>query len=250
MKNQFLAAVGVLILSAGVAFTQETMPRQTAHSFKQQIQKSVAANYLLYLPEGYDAQGSQRWPLMLFLHGMGERGSNLQKVKVHGPPKLIAHGTNFPFLVVSPQCPLGTWWSTDVLEALLDEVTANYQVDTNRVYLTGLSMGGFGSFALALHAPERFAAVAPICGGGNPFPPHGFDTKRMAALKSLPFWVFHGGSDPVVSVAESERMVQALKRFGCEVKFTVYPGVGHDAWTQTYDNPELYTWLLAHVRKP
>jgi predicted peptidase len=121
-------------------------------------------------------------------------------------------------------------------------------VDTRRVYLTGLSMGGFGAFSLALRSPERFAAVAPVCGGGNPFPPHGFDKKRKAALQSLPFWVFHGDKDTAVALAESERMVAALKKQGCDVTFTVYPGVGHDSWTQTYNNPELYEWFLQHTR--
>ena len=109
-------------------------------------------------------------------------------------------------------------------------------------------MGGFGAWNLALEFPERFAAIAPVCGGGNPYYPNGLNTRRKAALKSLPFWAFHGDKDPSVALEESERMVKALKRFGCDVKFTVYPGVGHDSWTQTYNNPELYEWFLAHER--
>jgi predicted peptidase len=232
------------------AFGQDDMPRQTAQSFERPISRTVRAKYLRFLPKGYDAQSPRRWPLMLFLHGIGERGRDPWKVKAHGPPKVAETMTNFPFILVSPQCPNGEWWSNDVLEALLDEVIATHNVDTGRVYLTGSSMGGFGAFALALCAPERFAAVAPVCGGGTPFPPMGFDARRKAALQALPFWVFHGDQDTAVPLEESERMVKALKKFGCEVKFTVYPGVGHDAWTRTYENPELYEWFLSHRRAP
>jgi len=133
--------------------------------------------------------------------------------------------------------------------ALLDELLANHRVDPERVYLTGLSMGGYGTWSLALAAPERFAAVVPICGGGDPIKLLLADPRRAQALKSLPIWAFHGAKDPVVKLEESERMVDALKRFGCsEVQLTVYPEAGHDAWTQTYENPKLYDWLLAHRR--
>jgi len=225
-------------------------PKQTAQVLDRAISKRAKADYLLFLPEGYSARSSKRWPLILFLHGIGERGTDPWKVAVHGPPKVAERLTNFPFIVVSPQCPNGEWWSNEVLTALLDEVTAKYKVDSGRVYLTGLSMGGFGAWNLALAFPERFAAVAPICGGGNPYLPTAYNAKRKAALKSLPFWVFHGDKDPAVALGESERMVDGLKKFGCDVKFTVYPGVGHDSWTQTYSNPALYEWFLEHERKP
>ena len=222
--------------------------KQTAQLLARNKAEKIKVNYLLYLPDEYKARSSKRWPLIFFLHGMGERGSDPWQVKVHGPPKVAEKMTNFPFIVVSPQCPNGEWWSNQILAALLDEVVVRYRVDTNRLYLTGLSMGGFGAWNLALEFPERFAAVAPVCGGGNPYYPNGFNTRRKAALKLLPFWAFHGDKDPSVALEESERMVKALKRFGCDVKFTVYPGVGHDSWTQTYNNPELYDWFLAHER--
>lgn len=236
------------LFSAHVALSQDAMPKQTAQTFSTKVRRELGVQYLLSLPSGYRAKGDTTWPLLVFLHGMGERGKDLRKVKVHGPPKLIDQGTNFPFVVVSPQCPLGQWWSVETLDALLDDVLVRYRVNSNRVYLTGISMGGFGSFDWALHSPERFAAVAPICGGGNPFTPHGYDSRRAAALKSLDFWVFHGGADPVVPVAESKRMVEGLKRFGCRTELTVYPGVEHDSWTQTYENPKLYAWFLTHAR--
>ena len=224
-------------------------PKQTARVAALTISKKVKPSYLLFLPDGYSTKSSPRWPLIFFLHGIGERGSDPWKVKVHGPPKVAEKMTNFPFIVVSPQCPDGEWWSNEILGALLDEVMAKYKVDPARVYLTGLSMGGFGAWSLALEFPERFAAVAPLCGGGNPYYANAYSADRKAALKSLPFWAFHGDQDASVALSESERMVNALKKFGCDVKLTVYPGVGHDCWTRTYNNPELYEWFLEHERK-
>ena len=146
-----------------------------------------------------------------------------------------------PFIVVSPQSP-GGGWNNEVLINLLDETEKNYSVDTDREYLTGLSMGGFGTWALATENPNRFAAIAPICGGGQAF--------RVRRIKDVPVWVFHGAKDPVVPVKSSQDMVDALKAAGApEVKFTIYPEAMHDSWTETYDNPELYTWFLAHKRQ-
>jgi len=221
--------------------------KQTAQTLNEKISKPARAKYLLFLPDDYESKAAH-WPLILFLHGIGERGADPWKVKVHGPPKVAENMTNFPFIVVSPQCPNGQWWSNEILTALLDDVITRYKIDTNRVYLTGLSMGGFGAWSLALEYPERFAAVAPICGGGNPYYPNAYTGARKAALKALPFWAFHGDKDPAVALSESERMVSALKKFGCDVKLTVYPGVGHDCWTETYNNPALYEWFLAHQR--
>jgi len=215
---------------------------QQSRSFARVIQKQVSANYLLFLPQGYGEDPARRWPLILFLHGAGERGSDLSLVKRHGPPRLAEERPgDFPFIIVSPQCPEGQTWDVDTLLALLDEVCDQYAVDEDRVYLTGLSMGGMGSFALALAAPQRFAAVAPICGAGNPL-------QVRPEHARLPFWVFHGEADDVVPAALSAQMVQALQAVGAPVRFTLYPGVGHDSWTQTYAKPELYQWFLQHRR--
>jgi predicted peptidase len=200
---------------------------------------TVKLKYWLQLPSDYETQ--EEWPVLLFLHGAGERGEDLDRVKVHGPPKLIASGKAMPFIVVAPQCPTGRWWEPFELAALLDDIEQQYKVDKKRIYVTGLSMGGFGTWALAAYQPNRFAAIAPICGGGEPF---------MTRLYShVPTWAFHGDQDNVVPLERSERMVEALKRAGGDVKFTVYPGVGHDSWTETYDNEELYEWLLQHENK-
>ena len=221
-------------------------PGQTAQKFHLERKQVLAANYLLFLPVGYGADPAKRWPLILFLHGAGERGTNVWLVAKHGPPKIGAAATNFPFIVVSPQCPEGQIWSNDLLLALLDEIESKYAVDPHRVYLTGLSMGGFGTWSLGLSHPERFAAIAPMCGGGEFITPLLAD---KAALAALPVWAFHGAKDPVVPVEESERMVKLLKKSGVrEVKLTVYPEAQHDCWTQSYANPELFDWFLQHAR--
>ncbi len=219
---------------------------QQALTLERQITRTVRLGYLLYLPKDYAADPSRRWPLILFLHGAGERGNDLEQVKIHGIPK-VAERLGLPFIAISPQCPPDTWWSdhVDALDLLLDDVTANYAVDTARVYLTGLSMGGFGTWHLATIFPERFAAIAPICGGGAWFA--GFPA-RAALLKSTPVWAFHGARDPVVPLDETQKLVDVLREAGGDVRLTVYPEAGHDAWSETYDNPELYTWFLAHRR--
>lgn len=215
---------------------------QEHRAFERVIEKRVGARYLLFLPRGYGEDPRRRWPLILFLHGAGERGGDLTLVKRTGLPRLLDERPgDFPFIVVSPQCPEGQVWDVDTLSALLDEVCAAHAVDEDRVYVTGLSMGGMGTFALALATPHRFAAAAPVCGWGNPLvvrPEHA----------RLPFWVFHGELDDKVPVAMSAQMVAALQAVGAEVRFTVYPGVAHDAWTPTYADPELYQWFLQHRR--
>ena len=196
----------ILLLPLLLAFTacthlknSTTMTNgQTAQKFQIERKQVLAADYLLFLPEGYDAASGKRWPLILFLHGAGERGSDIWMVAKHGPPKIDTTETNFPFIVVSPQCPAGRGWSDDALLALLDDVENKYLVDTHRVYLTGLSMGGFGVWSIGISHPERFAALAPICGGGSFITVYLANEDNHAALTSLPIWAFHGAKDPVV----------------------------------------------------
>jgi predicted peptidase len=207
-------------------------------SAQRAVKKSSGYNYLLFLPQQYEKQGA--WPLILFLHGAGERGSDLEQVKVNGLPGMVEEREDFPFIVVSPQCPRGYYWSTALLISLLDEIESNYKVDPARIYLTGISMGGYGAWQLAIDAPGRFTALAPVCGGGNP--------NEVKKIKNLPIWVFHGGKDRIVPISESETMVNALKSAGGNVLFTVYPDAGHDSWTETYRNPELYEWFMKHRR--
>jgi predicted peptidase len=228
------------LLLPTLAFAADTPPArvQTENHFEAQVKVTAKIDYLLFLPQGYE-ESKKTWPLMLFLHGAGESGTDLSKVKVHGPPKVVETKLDFPFILVSPQSA-GRGWNSDTLTALLDDVVRKNRVDPRRIYLTGLSMGGFGTWSLAAAHPEKFAAIVPICGGGNTA-----DAKKLAAL---PIWVFHGAKDPTVPVQRSREMVEAIKAAGGNVKYTEYPEAKHDCWTETYDNPELYKWLLAQQR--
>lgn len=213
---------------------------QHPQSFEKPVMITLGMRFLLYLPKGYDQQDARKWPLIVFLHGSGERGDDIEKVKVHGPPKLVAAGQDFPFIIVSPQAPRNTIWNSETLNILLDELIARLPVDVERIYLTGLSLGGHATWSIAAARPERFAAIAPVCGAG--------DVQTACRLKNLPIWAFHGKKDSVVSLKDDQDMVDAVKACGGDVKFTVYPGVGHDSWTETYANPALYQWFLQHQR--
>lgn len=198
----------------------------------------VEMSYLVYQPEDYDQKES--WPLLVFLHGSGERGDDLELLKKHGPPKLIAEGKQFPFIVVSPQCPTDRTWEPIELSALLDDVTKSYKVDPDRICITGLSMGGFGTWELAAFAPSRIAAIAPICGGG--------EVHWTRRFKDVPTWAFHGAKDKGVPVERSQVLIDAMIKQGGTPKLTIYPEAEHDSWTETYNNPEFYEWLLAQRR--
>lgn len=231
-------AFGLFVFLTTSIYSQQEM--LSTHSFQKEIKKTLEAKYLLYLPANYGSSDST-FPIVLFLHGAGERGTDLEKVKVHGLPKLINQGNEFPFIVVSPQCKENALWNTDILIALLDEIEATYRIDSNRIYVTGLSMGGNGTWSLALAQPDRFAAIAPVCGWNMP--------SDACRLKDMPIWVFHGAKDNVIPIQSSEFMVERLKSCGSEVKFTIYPEANHDAWTETYNNDELYKWFLQQSLK-
>jgi len=204
------------------------------------LENGQSIRYLLYLPKEYETKQG-KWPLMLFLHGRGESQGPLSTVKKWGPPRLIEHGVSFPYVVVSPQCPPAPEsWSNPrqqaLLVALLDHITQSLRIDTDRVYLTGLSMGGFGSWRLAADHPERFAAVVPICGGGQP--------SYAERLKWLPIWVWHGTADPTVPLQRSSEMVEAIKKAdSTTIRFTTIEHVGHNSWEAAYATPDLYHWL-------
>jgi predicted peptidase len=219
------------------------MDRAWWAGLKKKIGEPVI-KHLIYLPPAYDKAPDQQWPLVLFLHGKGERGDNLDQIKEAALPSRLEYDNGFrrqfPAIVVAPQCPAGEWWSTNELAALLDEVQGKYRIDPNRVYVTGMSMGGYGTWALATAFPDRFAAIAPVCGGGDP--------AEFERLAHMPIWAFHGRKDDIVPYAESQRMITLLETVGADVKLTTYPNARHDAWTETYANPELYTWLFSHTR--
>ena len=220
--------------------------KQTAYTFIDRAAGGLRLRYLLYLPDGYYEQTDQRWPLVLFLHGRGQRGDDVNQVREHGLPVRLDSSDDFPFIAISPQCPLSHEWPdlVNTLGRLVDTAVVNLPVDPERVYLTGLSMGSRGGWLLAVEHPDRFAALALICGR---IPTPDF-LERVPVLKDKPIWVFHGAKDPVVPVENSEQIVATLKAAGGEPKLTIYPDADHDSWTAAYNTAELYEWLLTQRR--
>lgn len=256
MQNRFIFFLAFLLSVGSVNAQSKPQDKmQTPQKFSREITKTVKADYLISFPKNYDAKAKDGSPLILFLHGAGERGNDVWRGSIHGPSKYATQNPDFPFILVTPLCPGDEVWSNEVLLSLLDEVIAKHNVDEKRIYLTGLSMGGYGTWNLGLAHAKRFAAIAPICGGGERIEillaARGYaGPVKIDDLRALPIWVFHGAKDTVVPLEESERMIKALKEAKCEnVKLTVYPEAQHDSWTETYNNPELYKWFLSHQRK-
>ncbi|MBI5565558.1 MAG: prolyl oligopeptidase family serine peptidase [Chloroflexi bacterium] len=211
------------------------------------VTQSFTMGFLLYLPRAYGQDPAQTWPLILFLHGSSENGADPAMVAATGLPELLIGDADYPFIVVSPQAPEDVvWWGAELdrVAALLDYVQANFAVNPRREYLTGLSMGGFGAWAMTIRYPDRFAAVAPIAGGWNS--ENDSIPRNICALKDMPIWVFHGEQDDIVLPKKSQLMVDALKKCGSDVKFTLYPATDHRAsWALAYDDSALFEWLLA-----
>lgn len=205
--------------------------QQSAHIFEDM-------NYWLYRPAG-DAPP----PVMLFLHGSGERGTDADLVLKHGLPRLIHEGKDFPFLVVSPQCPSDVWWHdvADTVMALFDHALASETVDSKRIYLTGLSMGGGGTWYIGAHHPTLFAAAVPVCGTMPP----GFP-DAVCAMKDVPVWAFHGAKDETVPAQNSYVISEKLRECGGSARLSIYPEADHNVWDQVYDDPMVYDWLWAH----
>ncbi|MEM6325654.1 MAG: prolyl oligopeptidase family serine peptidase [Bacteroidota bacterium] len=199
---------------------------------------SASGEAVVSLPVGYADEPEREWPLLVFLHGAGERGDSLARVNVHGPVAERQAGRDLPFVIVAPQVPADGRWTVGRVVATMDAALDAYQIDPDRVYLTGLSMGGYGTWEAIERIPDRIAAAVPICGGGNPI--------GLAAAREVPVWAFHGAMDPVVPISASVAMVGRLRSAGGNVRFAVYPDAGHDAWTETYANPAVYEWLLSH----
>jgi predicted peptidase len=234
----FMAAATLTLANA----VEPTAGQQVEQELKTENGKSIS--YLLYLPKEYGAKQTN-WPVMLFLHGRGESFGPLSLVKKWGPPRIAERGEDLGYILVSPQCPAKESWQQpaqqELLNKLLDHVLAQFQADKDRVYLTGLSMGGYGSWRLAADHPERFAAVVPICGAGK--------TEDAAKLKSMPIWVFHGTDDKSVPFKRSEEMVKAIKEAGStSIRFTTLEYIGHNSWEAAYATPELYEWLNKQKR--
>ena len=226
-----------MVLSLGILADEPAAGRQVEQKLDLPDGRSVS--YLLYLPAEYRANEG-KWPVMLFLHGRGESYGPLSLVKKWGPPQMLDRGEALPYIVVSPQCPGEESWAQEKQQAglvsLLDHIAGTYRVDSERVYLTGLSMGGYGSWRLAADHPDRFAAVIPICGAGK--------TEDAEKLKALPIWVFHGTEDSAVPFQRSTEMVDAIVAAGGKkIRFTTMEHVGHNSWSAAYATPEIYGWL-------
>lgn len=216
------------------------------HRFETQLIRQVEMPYLLYLPPEYDQQDT--WPLLLFLHGGGERGSDLNLLFNHGIPRLIHEGQQFPFIIAAPQCDMAHRWSDqiDAVAALLESLLIAHKADRHRVYLTGMSQGGCGAWHLAMHYRHLFAALVPVC-GYRPYT-YGYVEKSLP-LRDLPIWAFHGVRDEIVHVSETEKMVAALREHDAQVCYTPLPEANHRlCWEYAYALPELYEWLLKQSR--
>jgi len=212
---------------------------EQAQRFSAVVHKRVRLRYLIWTPR-QAVRPAKGWPLLFFLHGSGERGDDLSRVKAHGPPKYAAAGADHPFVLVAPQVPEGLAWDSDALEALRAHLVRRLPVDANRVLMTGLSMGGIGTWNYAVDYPDRLAGIAPVSGTG--------DSDRAARVAQLPIWAFHGARDDAVPIAGEQEMVDAVRAAGGNVRFTVYPDIGHNAWEQAYADPQLHEWLLAQRR--
>jgi predicted peptidase len=205
---------------------------------EEQTMVTEKLQYYLYFPKDYEEKQNRSFPLLLFLHGGGESGDSLPALTKNGPPKMLVEGKQFPFLVLAPQNPhKKQWWNVRAVMQLLDTIVAHNRVDPKRIYLTGLSRGGSAAWELAVQYPDRFAAMAVVC-GMTPVPYASWINKKM------PIWVFHGTEDNSIPFSESEEMVNELKRIGYDVTFTVYEGVGHDSWIQAYQTEALYDWFM------
>ena len=212
------------------------------HTFDEKVEMPVKLDYLLHTPKGYQ-DSKKEFPLIVFLHGAGERGTDLSKVVTHGPLQYIKAGSEINAVILAPQCPEDVYWQPHEIAALVKKVIKENRIDSNRVYLTGLSMGGYGVWATGGEYPELFAALAPVCGAiYRPI------YRNISHIKNMPIWVFHGALDDVVLPENSNNMVKALKEAGSDVKYTIYPFANHNSWTETYNNPEFYDWLLSQKK--
>lgn len=233
------AGAGLGLVACGTAPATGPVQRQQALSWElaDAEGRKRALRFWLHLPKGYRADGAA-WPLVVFLHGSGERGADLDLVKVHGPPKQVEQGQDLPFVLVSPQLDADRrFWDPLELHTLRAALLAQLHVDPQRVTVTGLSLGGHGAWHWAARFPDTLAAIAPVCGFGRP--------ADACALKQVPVRAYHGAVDSVVPLRAQQAMVDAHRACGGRVDFIVYPGVDHNSWDPAYADPALVPWLLA-----
>lgn len=212
------------------------------HTEAQNIDKKVRYNYLTFLPENYDSLSSELLPVIFYLHGRSVSGTDINRIKRYGLPYFLDKGKKLDFIVVAPQCPWGkNWASENWFDTIYAEISEQHRIDPSRVYLTGMSLGGFGTWELANRYPHIFAAIAPLCGGAK--------DEWAENLTHLPIWVFHGAKDKLVSVVRSDRMVEALKAHEAPVVYSRLAGKGHDIH-RVYNDDNLYEWFKSFTRRP
>jgi predicted esterase/DNA-binding beta-propeller fold protein YncE len=214
---------------------------------QQEVYDPSTLNYLLFRPLETRAAVNGKYPLIISLHGIGDGGTELWTVKHEGLPRILDGMNAFPFYVVSPQCPATTeWYYNDGVQSkvntLIDSAIARYPIDTTRIYLTGLSMGGIGTLDLAIRYPWRFAALLPIAFRIE-------DGWNLCRIKDIPMWAFHGEKDDIIPIARAEAVINTIIVCGGAPTFTTYPDLYHDAWTRTYNNPAIYDWLLTKKKQ-
>ena len=199
-------------------------------------------SYLYLIADNYERKATKKWPLLIYLHGRGGLGDNIELMRKDTRIALILKHIQDKCIIIAPQCPTRAgYWHVDDLDNMLSEIIKKFAVDTKRIYLTGESMGGYGAWFWAIERPERFAAVVPLCGGGDP--------ARAYLIKKIPIWAFHGAIDLSVPVVETRNMVDALRACGGNVKYTEYPDKSHFIWEETYGNPELWEWVLKQKKR-
>jgi predicted peptidase len=260
-----MTAVALAALAALAAGAKDDMSKKGGDFEKRTFTgaSGKVLRYRLLKPDDYNAEGTTAYPLIIFLHGAGERGDDNELQLTEGVKEIAKPEARkkHPAFVIAPQCPLKQSWghiktidghltllktdepteATGLTLELMDSISKEFRIDQKRLYLTGLSMGGFGTWDILARHPNRFAAAIPICGGGI--------EETVPSFAKVPIWVFHGGSDPEVEVQLSRHMVDALRKAGAKPGFTEYPGVGHECWDQTYRNPDVLDWLFAQKKK-
>jgi predicted peptidase len=257
--TSFVMAFAITLMSC-----QTTARHETGFLDRTVVVNGTTYPYTVFVPRNFDR--SRRWPVVLALHGAGERGNDgVRQMQIGAAAAIRSHPDRVPAIVVFPQAPADTRWIGEPADAAmlaLDRTMAEFHGDPRRVYVTGLSMGGYGTYHLALAHPDRFAALAIVCGGLFPHPattavqrspliPNDGDPYAYVAhaIGNIPIRIFHGDADPVIPPDESRQMAEALKREGADVQYDEFPGVGHNAWDRAYGDPTLWTWLFAQSRK-
>jgi len=226
MKNIFVLLIAFSMSPAGATAQLKAVETELVRTEKM--------NYLLYTPTGTQSQ----YPLVVFLHGGGEGGNDIELVKKHGLPKLIAQGRDFPFYVFAPQNPhINGLWDDRMVDKLVDELVHRHNIDTTRIYLAGLSRGGYGVWQMAINHPHKYAAMISICAATIPI-------NYLKNVSGLPVWFFHGEKDDVIPVQQTLQAYETMKVLNPKTRITIYPAANHDSWTQTFENEEIYNWLL------